>query len=571
MLFCSYEFLVFFAVIFTAYWLLARPRVRLLLGLAGGAYFLWVAWKCIGVVAGMDWSAAGDPGSFSDPFPVLRAKLEFATAAMAIKTAIIPALRGLEPAKAGYGWMAGIVCAGAWIAAWRGQDRGRVWMLLIASFYFYSCWNAWLALLICLTTAMDYAVARGMDALSHRRLRLGLLLFSLVINLGLLVYFKYANFFIDSLKTSLQSAGVTVSLPVLQVILPIGISFYTFEAINYTVDVYRRQVRAERNLANFMLFITFFPHLVAGPIVRARDFLPQIHRRKRFDWARIELGVRFFILGLLKKWALADRMAQFADPVFATPSAYGTYATWLAVIAYALQIYGDFSGYSDMALGTAHMLGYKLARNFNMPYLAANVSEFWRRWHISLSTWLRDYLFIPLGGSRGSKWQTARNLMITMTLGGLWHGASWTFVVWGVLHGLLLVIHRPFRDFCEARPRLDRALRSLPGTALRVACTFLAVSLCWVFFRAQTFLAAKTILRNLFRPVMALDPPLAARWLLYTVLVVALFHLIGASGLWKRWAGRIPAPVLGCGYALLLTLALLLAPDSGKAFIYFQF
>ena len=263
-----------------------------------------------------------------------------------------------------------------------------------------------------------------MDQFSSPRLRKSLLTISLVGNLGLLCYFKYANFFLHSLERALHLAGGDASLPLLEVILPIGISFYTFEAINYTVDVYRRRVPAERNLAHFMLFITFFPHLVAGPIVRARDFLPQIARRKRWSWPRMRLGAEYILLGLVKKLAVADRMAQFADPVFADPTSYGSAAVWLAALAYSLQIYCDFSGYTDMALGSAHMLGYKLSINFNMPYLAANVSEFWHRWHISLSTWLRDYLFIPLGGSRGGEWRTVRNLMITMTLGGLWHGAS---------------------------------------------------------------------------------------------------------------------------------------------------
>src|SRR5262245_3893671 len=402
MLFCSYEFVLFFSVIFSAYWLLDRPRVRLVLAILAGGYFLWVGWQCLGIAAGMDWSGLGEVASFSNPFPMLRAKLEFALAPMAIKTAEIPALVGLKVHGACLGWLAGIVLAGALVAMRSGHDRGRVWMLLLSSFYFYACWNAWLALLIGITTAMDYVVARGMDTLSHRRLRLSLLLVSLVINLGLLVYFKYANFFLDSLQTSLKTVGVTVAMPLLQVILPIGISFYTFEAINYTVDVYRRKIRAERNLGNFVLFITFFPHLVAGPIVRARDFLPQIYRRKRFSWARMQLGVQFFLLGLFKKLAIADRMALFADPVFANPDQYNSGAIWIATLAFTLRIYCDFSGYTDMALGAAHMLGYKLALNFNMPYLSRNVSEFWHRWHISLSSWLRDYLFIPLGGSRGS-------------------------------------------------------------------------------------------------------------------------------------------------------------------------
>src|ERR1019366_2012040 len=311
-----------------------------------------------------------------------------------------------------------------WAMPWQ---RARVWLLLLASFYFYASWNQWLALLICVSTVIDFFLARGIDSWTSPGGRRFLLIVNLVGNLSLLCYFKYANFFLHSIEEALHAAGASASLPVLQVILPVGISFYTFEAINYMVDVYRRKVPAERDLSHFMLFITFFPHLVAGPIVRARDFLPQIRRIKYWDWARLQLGVEYFLMGLFKKLAIADRMVPFVDPVFENPDLYHTEAVWRAVMAYALQIYCDFSGYTDMALGAAHMLGYKLAPNFNMPYLAVNISEFWRRWHISLSTWLRDYLFIPLGGSRAGEWQTARNLMITMRLGGLWHGASWNF------------------------------------------------------------------------------------------------------------------------------------------------
>jgi alginate O-acetyltransferase complex protein AlgI len=455
-----------------------------------------------------------------------------------------------------------------WSLPWH---RARVYLLLGASFYFYASWNTWLALLICVSTTIDFFLAKGIEAASNPRLRKLLLLINILGNLGLLCYFKYANFFLDSLHQALQAAGIHAGFHPLEVILPVGISFYTFEAINYMVDVYRCHIKAERCLPHFMLFILFFPHLVAGPIVRARDFLPQIARRKRFSWPRLHLGVQFFLMGLVKKMAIADRMAQFADPVFADPSSYRTGAIWVAVIAYALQIYCDFSGYTDMALGTAHMLGYKLALNFNMPYLSANISEFWRRWHISLSSWLRDYLFIPLGGSRGSTWLVCRNLMITMTLGGLWHGANWTFVVWGIFHGLLLVLHRFVRAFCKTRPLLDSVLQSLPGTAFRCALTFLCVCVGWVFFRATTFGAAWEVLSRMVLASDGLGSELHSVGLWYTVLVVALCHWAAASGWWQRIVVRMPAISLGCAYSMALTLALVLAPPTGKTFIYFQF
>ncbi|HKI30521.1 MAG TPA: MBOAT family protein [Gemmataceae bacterium] len=488
----------------------------------------------------------------------------------------------------------GVVFVVYWLTPWR---RLRVWVLLTASFVFYASWDWRLAILITGTTAADYFIARGMDAWIDPRRRKLLLVGSLVMNLGLLCYFKYANFFLNSLGEGLNAAGTAVSLPVLRVILPIGISFYTFEAINYTVDVYRRRVPAERNFGHFMLFILFFPHLIAGPIVRARDFLPQVARRKRWDWARMQLGVSQFLVGLLKKLAIADRMALYARPVFEDPEGYGSRAVWLATLAFALQIYADFSGYTDMALGSANLLGFKLAPNFNMPYLATNFSDFWRRWHISLSSWLRDYLFIPLGGSRGSGWKICRNLMITMTLGGLWHGLSWVYVLWGVLHGGFLVMHRSFRSFCEARPRLDWVLRTPPGTALRRTVTFLGVCVGWVLFAAAGVEAEATLARfkqlaageeapaveydalhasgvmlgKLVVPEPGPEVPHPHKGLWLTLAAVALCHGLTVRGLWKKVWRRLPAPALGFGYAAILTLALALAPEAGQGFIYFQF
>jgi alginate O-acetyltransferase complex protein AlgI len=455
-----------------------------------------------------------------------------------------------------------------WLLPW---NRARVWLLLGASFYFYACWNHWLALIILFSSTLDYLLARAIERFSSSRFRRLLVGLSVVANLGLLCYFKYANFFLESLQQCLRACGSEAMFRPLSVILPIGISFYTFEAINYVVDVYRGRVRAERSLPNLLLFILFFPHLVAGPIVRARDFLPQIERRKRWDWLRIHLGVQFCLLGLFKKWAIADRMAFFVDPVFADPGAYRQGALWLAMIAYALQIYGDFSGYTDMAIGVAHLLGYRLARNFNMPYVAVNVSDFWRRWHVSLSSWLRDYLFIPLGGSRGSRWQTCRNLLLTMVLGGLWHGANWTFVAWGLMHGLFLVGHKLFADVCASRPLVERVLTSWPGTVVRVSVTFLCVSLAWVLFRATTFSAAATFLAGLWVPHPGLVEPLPAIGLTLTVGAMLLGHVLAFRKLGRLLAARAPAPLLGATYVFVLSLCLVLAPPTGKPFIYFQF
>lgn len=460
------------------------------------------------------------------------------------------------------------VLAVYWILPW---PRVRVWLLLGASFYFYASWNHWLACLITVTSIVDYFAARGMDVIASPRPRRVLLVGSLLMNLGFLCYFKYVNFFLESLQSALAAAGVSAQFRMLDVILPIGISFYTFEAINYTIDVYRRRIPAERDLSHFMLFILFFPHLIAGPIVRAADFLPQVGRRKRWNWFRVHVGVQLILMGLFKKLAIADHLAQFADPVFADPAAFKSSAMWMAALAYAAQVYCDFSGYTDLALGSAHLLGYRLADNFNMPYLSANIAEFWRRWHISLSSWLRDYLFIPLGGSRGGEWRTARNLFLTMALGGLWHGASWNFVVWGMYNGLLLIGHRAFRTFMESRPALDAALQTAPGTALRVVVTFGSVCAGFVVFRTLSLGGTAAAFARLFTVVPGKGSPLpgVSLWLLLGVMAVA--HALAATGGWRRWSARVPAPALACGYVIVANLALLLTPDAGKTFIYFQF
>jgi alginate O-acetyltransferase complex protein AlgI len=455
-------------------------------------------------------------------------------------------------------------------------QRARVWLLLGASIIFYAKWSEWLALLVGVTTILDYLIALGMEASASQRRRKLLLLLSLGVNLGLLVTFKYANFFIDSLQEALEEVGASASLPLLRLMAPIGISFYTFEAINYTVDVYRRRIPAERDLGRFMLFILFFPHLVAGPIVRARDFLPQIHRPKHWDWQRLGLGLWLVILGTFKKLAVADRMCLYADPVFNDPGQYSSGAIWLAALAFALQIYCDFSGYTDIALGSAHLLGYKLAANFRMPYLSPNITEFWRRWHISLSSWLRDYLFIPLGGSRNGRWITFRNLMIVMTLGGLWHGARWNFVVWGAAQGLLLIGHKLFVDWRQARPELNRWLQREPARACCIALTFLVAILSFVIFRSNSLHDLNILFSRLMWSTGGADGPMPCLSVWFTFVEVALAHGLGVwlcrNRIWAlRLVMRAPAPAVGFGYAALFNAALLVAPAVSKAFIYFQF
>ncbi|HKB00932.1 MAG TPA: MBOAT family protein [Gemmataceae bacterium] len=443
-----------------------------------------------------------------------------------------------------------------------GRHRWRMLWLTAASTYFYMAWSPWFILLILGSTSIDYLVAMRLNRVARDRTRQAMVALSVCVNLGILAYFKYAAFALDSARELTHWLGWSVPIPTAKAFLPLGISFYTFEAISYVVDVYRGRTTPVRNPLDYALYILFFPHLVAGPIVRAHDFLPQLERPKRFGWPRFQSGAQLFLIGLFKKSVIADQVAQAIDPVFADPARFGSTALWLAVLGYAIQIYCDFSGYTDMALGLAHTLGFKLPNNFNAPYLATSPADFWRRWHISLSRWLRDYLYIPLGGNRKGPVRTMINLFVTMLLGGLWHGANWTFVIWGAYHGLLLAIQRLIPAGWD-RP----ALR--PVTTLM---TFLLVCIGWVFFRAQTLADAGQILRGLVVPTDGLG--LAgdgSQLVLACVIVVLIGQAVGQIGGSARWLFRVPAPVAGAILALLMTLALLLMPGDGKVFIYFQF
>ncbi len=460
-----------------------------------------------------------------------------------------------------------------WGTPWKSF---RIWLLVAASFCFYATWNLYLALLVLGTATIDYLLARGMDYSSRESIRKGLVMGSIGMNLGILILFKYLNFFLESLSEVLQAFGAESSLRTLEIIVPVAISFYTFEAINYAVEVYRRKIPATKNLGHFLLFILFFPHLVAGPIVRARDFLPQIERDKIWSWTRASAGLALICLGVFKKLAIADRLVLIVDPVFANVSAYATEVCWAASVAFALQVYCDFSGYSDIALGSGYLLGYKLAINFRLPFLAVNIADFWRRWHISLSSWLRDYVFFPLGGSRGSAWRVSRNLIIVMTLGGLWHGANWNYITWGALQGVLLASHRfllvPFWKFLG----WDRFWESAVGTIFRVGVTFTFFCLGLAIFRSHGLAAAGEMLSRMFVYHMGQGLPISWLGLLLTVWVVFLGHFVGAylnthSLKWLTLSRWVPSPVMGMACALLMGLGIVLAPGVSLAFVYFQF
>ena len=464
-----------------------------------------------------------------------------------------------------------VVFAVFWLAR---MHQLRVLILLVASYYFYMSWNAGLAVLVAASSLVDYVIARMIQSSEDQRRRKLFVTASVVMNLGLLFYFKYMNFFLQSLQEALERTGLHHQMPILKVVLPIGISFYTFEAISYTVDVYLKRTEAEKNPLHFLLFITFFPRMVAGPIIRARNFLPQLNRNKRFSWMRFDMGLQFILMGLFKKMAIADRMSILADPVYQSPGQYSTSAVWVGALAYSLQLYGDFSGYSDIALGTAHMLGFKLPENFNMPYISRNIAEFWRRWHISLSTWLRDYVFLPLGGGRRSQSRMSINLVITMTLCGLWHGANWTFVAFGVVQGVMQLVHHRFRDFVKPRKKFKRFLQSGPGNLIRIIVTYLTVVvLPSVLFRSPNFQTAATVFYRLFVPQhgIMVRYPIGPWALVFTFAVMIFCHIAGEKKWWNKINMILPAPARGLGYALLLELIVTLAPETQKAFIYFQF
>ena len=368
------------------------------------------------------------------------------------------------------------------------RGRSRKALLLVASYVFYGYWDWRFLGLIALSTASDFVAAQLIERSPDRARKRAWLAAALTLNLGILGFFKYFDFFVESLSSVLVAAGLPGLKPVLNVVLPVGISFYTFQTMSYTIDVYRGHLKPSRNLLDFALFVSFFPQLVAGPIERATSLLPQIVSPRQRTAADLPEGAYLVLSGLFRKVVIADNLAAIANGIFsADPSTLTGPEVVVGVYAFAFQIYGDFSGYSAIARGVARWLGYDLMVNFRMPYLSVSPSDFWRRWHISLSSWLRDYLYIPLGGNRHGTWNTYRNLMLTMLLGGLWHGAAWTFVAWGAFHGLILVAYRLVagKDRETPRPLLAR----LPAMVLM----FQLVAVSWLLFRAESIGQAFTM------------------------------------------------------------------------------
>lgn len=382
----------------------------------------------------------------------------------------------------------------------------RYLWLLVCSYYFYMCWNAQYALLLFASTFITWlsglaiASAAKKEADDPTRLRSrGIVAISLILNLSLLFFFKYANFALDNVNNLLERFGVAFRAPKLDLLLPVGISFYIFQALSYTIDVYRGDIAVEKNLLRYMVFVSFFPQLVAGPIERSSRLLGQFYEKHTFSYDRTVRGLMMMLWGYFQKMVVADRLSVLVDQVFNYSSYYAGFEILVGAVFFAFQIYCDFAGYSTIAIGAAQILGFDLMENFRQPYLGVSVADFWRRWHISLTSWFRDYLYIPLGGNRKGKWTKYRNIMIVFLASGLWHGANWTYVIWGGLNGLFQIIGAQTKKLRSAvKARLGIRENSGSGRLLSVIITFLLVDFTWIFFRAATLGDAVTVFRQLF-------------------------------------------------------------------------
>lgn len=442
-------------------------------------------------------------------------------------------------------------------ARWLLPARWTQWILLAASVVFYLTWGWKLSILLAALTAFTYGAGHLLR--TRQTGRKAILAGSIVVLLGTLATFKYAAFFASFMGMKVE-----------QLPLPLGISFYVFEMISYVVDVYRGDPGA-RSLPEFALYVSYFPHLIAGPIVRASELLPQLREKKTFDSARVSEGMFVMLTGFVKKMVIADNLAVYADAVFKTPASYNSVEIGVGVLAYTGQIFCDFSGYTDIARGGSTMLGFDLPENFDYPYLSKSITEFWRRWHMTLSRWLRDYLYIPLGGNRGGELATYRNLFLTMTLGGLWHGARITFVIWGAYHGVLLAIHKLYGGVTRT-PSWKKARENLAYQIVATLGTLVLVMIGWVFFRAQTFADAMAVFRRLAeaRPVPGWKPTKVLDETAWYLFALVALHAAGAAKLGMRTQRALPPAARGLMWAGMVAVLYWLATTS-PAFIYFYF
>jgi len=448
--------------------------------------------------------------------------------------------------------------------------RYRQTVLLLSSYVFYASWNPKFLTLIIISTIIDYFVGKRIpNALTQARKR-GWLCVSICANLGILCYFKYAKFFVDSFQEMLSWVGIETNPLITNVFLPVGISFYTFQTMSYSLDIYREKIKPNKNLLEFALFVAFFPQLVAGPIVRAVEILPQIKRRTYNRWDDVVEGINRFIQGFTKKVLIADNIAPFVDQVFANPDAYDGLTIWLGSIGFAVQVYCDFSGYSDMAIGSARLIGFRLPENFKFPFTAMNVADFWRRWHITLYSFMRDYLYISLGGSRVKTWRLVFNVAFTMTLVGFWHGANWQFIVWGFYNGMLIVSYRLVLIGIDTTPWFKTFLDTLPGKIARVGFNNILFFIGLAIFRCPS-------IQESFRAVLRMMTFSSTGDFLFNPMVLVFYGVILAASvacelsLPTRVAKSIPFPIRCLGYALLILVLVIFGPSNTQAFVYFQF
>ena len=447
-----------------------------------------------------------------------------------------------------------------------------------ASYVFYAWWDWRFLSLILFSTVLDYSIGIALQRSQRVLLRKALLIASLTGNLGLLFTFKYHGFFVESLGLALSSIGFETSLWSLNVILPVGISFYTFQTLSYSIDVYRRKIPACSDPLAYVAYVSFFPQLVAGPIERAAHLLPQFERKREFSYTDAVDGMRQILWGLFKKMVIADNCAIVVDQVFEDYNELNASALLLGIFLFSFQIYGDFSGYSDIAIGTARLFGVRLQRNFAYPYFSRDIAEFWRRWHISLSSWFRDYVYIPLGGSRCARWKCIRNVMLTFLISGFWHGANWTFIAWGAFHGLLflpLLLREENRKHMDT-PAANRFLPTFRETAA-IMLTFSLVMLGWVFFRSPTLGDAFAFLGGMLEPSLLELPNLYYKlYALKSLLLIIVFVAIEWFGRRHAYAieglSRVQNPFLRYFAYFCLTVSVLwFAALERNAFIYFQF
>lgn len=443
----------------------------------------------------------------------------------------------------------------------RAWPTAQKLMLLAASYYFYGQWQWSYLALVWFSTIVDYAIGRR---LPHSPKPHRLVTISVIVNLGFLAVFKYANWLIATINGTAELADAALRITPIDLLLPVGISFYTFQSLSYTIDVYRGELPPRRNLLDYALAVAFFPQLEAGPIVRAKEFFHELDGDKYVGVADVQRALVLIALGYVKKLVFADNLALMVDPVFNHPAAHGFWDTLLAVYGFAFQIYCDFSGYTDIATGCALLLGIRFPLNFNYPYIAESFQDFWRRWHITLSRWLRDYLYISLGGNRKGRGRTYVNLMLTMLLGGLWHGASWNFVIWGGLHGVYLALERAFLlrwSWWQGK--------SWPMHMLRVMVTFQLVCFAWIFFRAHSFEHSRTILATLSQPTLQGFTDHIGMALLLSVLFALQF--VGGYGQLKDRLSESDGAMFPMALLAVALLLIVFTPVATIPFIYFQF